>query len=106
MAVVLRLKLIDLLQLLAEKVPKEREPHTRQIKLNEPKRKERGPLNLEIEKDLEAIEKIMAAGPVSNHDLQMTLGISDGAVLRRLHLLMDKGTLISIPDNKYQIVGR
>lgn len=105
MAVVLRLKLIDLLRLLTEKVPKEREPHTRQLKLNEPKRKERSPLNLEIEKDLEAIEKIMAAGPVSNHDLQMVLNMSSNAVLRRLHLLMDKGTLITIPGNQYQKVG-
>ena len=53
MAAVLRLKLIDLLRVLAERVPKD-EPHTRQIKLNEPRRKERGPLNLGLKEDLEA----------------------------------------------------
>jgi uncharacterized membrane protein len=105
MPAVLRLKLIDLLRVLSDKAPKEKESHTRQIKLIEPRRKERVPLNLGLKEDLEAIKAYLQNGPARRQDLEMELHYSSGVVLRRLHMLKEMGEVINLPNHGYGIKG-
>lgn len=105
MAAAIRIKLSDLLSILMEKPPVVHEPHTRQIKLPKaaPVKAERRPLNLEIEKDLEAIKAYLLNGPARRSDLDMALNMSDAAVLRRLHLLKERGVVVGLSGHRYQL---
>lgn len=88
MAACIRIRLVDLLSILMEK-PKTRAPR---------------PSTPGMEKDLDSIKEILESGPARRRDLEFELSMSGDAVLRRLHILMDKGILITIPDHKYQKV--
>jgi hypothetical protein len=105
MAAAIRIKLSDLLSILMEKPPAAHEPRTGQIKLFKaaPVKAERRPLNMEIEKDLEAIKAYLLNGPARRSDLDMVLNMSDGAVLRRLHLLKERGVVVDLPVHRYQL---
>jgi hypothetical protein len=105
MAAAIRIKLSDLLSILMEKPPVIHEQRTRQIKLFKaaPANAERRPLNLEIEKDLEAIKAYLLNGPAQRSDLDMVLNLSDGAVLRRIHLLKERGVVVGLPGHRYQL---
>jgi hypothetical protein len=89
MAAVIKIKLGDLLNILKD-TPKPRAPR---------------PSTPGMENDLDAIKEILESGPARRRDLEFELSMSSDAVLRRLHMLMDKGTLITIPDHRYQKAG-
>ena len=107
MAAAIRIKLIDLLKIIAEKPAMQHESRTRQIRLfaTAPAKAERRPLNLEIEEDLEAIKAYLQNGPVRRSDLEMELNMSDDAVLRRLGALKAAEEVVSLPDHSYQLTG-
>jgi biotin operon repressor len=105
MAAAIRIRLADLLSILMEKPPAAHEPRTRQIKLFKaaPVKAERRPLNLEIEKDLEAIKAYLLNGPARRSDLEMALNMSNGAILRRLSILKTRGVVVDLHGHGYQL---
>jgi hypothetical protein len=105
MAAAIKIKLSDLLSILMEKPPVIHEPRTRQIRLPKasPAKAERRPLNLEIEKDLEAIKAYLLNGPARRCDLELVLNLSDGAVLHRLSKLKARGVVIDLPGHRYKL---
>ena len=105
MAAAIRIKLIDLLKIIAEKPAMQHKSRTRQIRLfaTAPAKAERRPLNLE--KDLEAIKAYLLNGPARRNDLEMEFNMSDKAVLRRLGMLKARGEVVSLPDHSYQLAG-
>jgi hypothetical protein len=105
MAAAIKIKLADLLSILMEKPPANHEPRARQIKLFQtaPAKAERRPLNLEIEKDLEAIKAYLLNGPARRSDLEMVLNLSDGAVLHRLSKLKARGVVGDFPGHRYKL---
>jgi biotin operon repressor len=105
MAAAIRIKLSDLLSILMEKPPVIHEPRTRQIRLPKaaPAKAERRHLNLETEKDLEAIKAYLLNGPVRRSELEMELNLSSGAVLHRLNMLKARGVVIDLPGYRYKL---
>jgi hypothetical protein len=99
MAASIKIKLSDLLSILMERPPVIHEPRARQIKLSTPPE----PCPLKMEEDLEAIKAYLLNGPVRRSDLEMVLNMSNGAVLRRLHLLKKRGVVVDFPGHNYKL---
>ncbi len=87
MAAAIRVKLGDLLKILTDK-PQPRAPR---------------PSPASMTRDMEAIEKILESGPAKRSDLELELGVSGDAVLRRLHLLLANGIVVGVSDYRYQL---
>lgn len=88
MAAAIRIKLADLLKIITE---------TPQVKHR--------PTSPNMLADLEDIKAYLQNGPARRSDLEMELGMSDDAVLRRLGALKAAGEVVSLPDHGYQLVG-
>ncbi|MDD4579583.1 MAG: hypothetical protein PHF80_02800 [Methanothrix sp.] len=94
MAAAIRIKLADLLKIIAE-TPTIRRRSTPAHR----------PTSPDILADLEAIKAYLQNGPVRRSDLEMELNMSDDAVLRRLGVLKAAGEVVSLPDHSYQLAG-
>jgi uncharacterized membrane protein len=101
MAASIKIKLSDLLSILMERPPVIHEPRARQIKLAASP--EPCPLNAGMEEDLEAIKAYLLNGPARRSDLEMELNMSNGAVLRRLHMLKKRGVVVDLPGHNYNL---
>lgn len=87
MAAAIRIRLSDLLKILTDK-PKTRAPR---------------PPTPAMAEDLDAIKKILESGPQKRGDLELELGISGDAILRRLHLLLASGVVVGVSDHSYRL---
>jgi len=94
MAAAIRIKLADLLKIIAE-TPTIRRRSTPAHR----------PTSPDILADLEAIKAYLQNGPSRRSDLEMELNMSDDAVLRRLGVLKAAGEVVSLPDHSYQLAG-
>lgn len=93
MAAAIRIKLADLLKIMAETPPARRQPapaKTRQT-------------SLDVRLDLDAIREYLQAGPARRSDLEMTFHMSRGTILHRLDLLRVAGEVVRLPDHSYQL---
>ena len=88
MAAAIRIKLADLLKIIAETPPVKHRP-----------------TSPDILADIEAIREYLQAGPARRSDLEMELDMSGDAVLRRLGMLRAAGEVVSLPDHSYQLTG-
>lgn len=105
MAAVIRIKLVDLLAVLAETTPdsqKRPSKHSKQVKLFSctPVAKDAKQGSID-EEDLRAIQKYLKRGDASRRDLEFKLNMSDKMVLRRLDLLKERGIVKHLPGNLY-----
>ncbi|MDD1762262.1 MAG: hypothetical protein LUQ59_08510 [Methanothrix sp.] len=94
MAAAIRIKLADLLKIIAE-APMVRRNSSATHR----------PTSPDILADLEAIREYLQNGPVRRSDLEMELDMSGDAVLCRLGMLRAAGEVVSLPDHSYQLVG-
>ena len=92
MAAAIRIKLADLLKIIAETPPVRRRSTVTHR-----------PTSPDILADLEAIKAYLQNGPVRRSDLEMELNMSKDSVLRRLGMLRAAGEIVSLPDRGYQL---
>jgi hypothetical protein len=126
MAAVIRIRLIDLLKILCEPLPKEvrtksNSPSRAKLVVVE-KRVEVAPrkysasqdkpktcemwANSIDERELEAISQCLQyAGPAKRWDLQLGLNMSEKAILHRLDLLKERGVVEDLPGYRYGLKG-
>jgi len=105
MAAVIRMKLIDLLNILSFSdqravIPSKSKLQSRTIQ----HQKTTGPRQLIDEADLRAIHKFLKNGNVTRRDLEFELNMSGAAVLRRLEMLREKGFVEHLPGNQYGLI--
>jgi Mn-dependent DtxR family transcriptional regulator len=87
MAASIRIKLADLLKIMAETPPVRHRP-----------------TSPDILADLEDIKAYLQNGPARRSDLEAELDMSGDAVLRRLGMLKAAGEIVNLPDHSYQFV--
>ncbi len=113
MAAVIRIRLVDLLQILCETSPKEvrAKPNSprqaRSAVVEAVPRKDSGRQAGRIdEAELAAISRyLQCAGPAKRIDLQFALNLSEKAVLHRLDLLKERGVIEDLPGHRYGLAG-
>lgn len=103
MAAVIRMKLIDLLNILSFSDPRAVISSKLQSRTIQ-HQKTTGPRQLIDEADLRAIHKFLKNGNVTRRDLEFELNMSGAAVLRRLEMLREKGFVEHLPDNRYGLI--
>jgi len=104
MAAAIRIKLIDLLQILSDRPPVARESHAEHLQLfaSAPATVKKTECSLLIEQDLEAIKRYLQASKMATkRDLSMELNMSDNATLYRLNLLKERGIVVDLPGHNY-----
>lgn len=93
MATAIRIKLVDLLKIMAE-TPPVRHKSTPAHR----------PTSPDMLADLDAIREYLQNGAARRRDLEMEFGMSKDGVLRRLHLLKAAGEVVDLPGRRYQRV--
>ncbi len=106
MATAIRIKLADLLAVLAETAPdtnNRTRRHFTQLKLTGAKSVQHEPQTID-EGDLRAIQKYLKNNTASRRDLEFHLSMTKNMVLRRLDLLKERGVVKHLPGNMYGLV--
>lgn len=99
-AAVIRIKLVDLLKILCEPLPKEV-----RTKPDSPRQTRLTTSGVD-EHELEAIRTyLMCQGPAKSIDLQFEFNMSRGTVLHRLDLLKGRGVVEDLPGYRYGLKG-
>ena len=97
MATAIRIKLVDLLEILSI-----HPPGAWGSARTDPKQRTFATTTRETEADVECIKRyLLASGPARARDLAMELHLNEKAVSHKLKLLRERGELVDLPDHVY-----
>ena len=114
MAAVIRMRLVDLLNILSFSEPAKKPRERGAVVLSKPKtqsktvqhQKTTCSRQLINEEELRVIQEFLMDGNATRRDLEFELNMSGGMVLRRLEMLRERGIVEHLPEDLYGLTEK